>query len=199
MIKNWIKFNESVDSEVSYETLSEIIFYLNNSLLSVSEKLHRKIDTFIEVDLNGDCDELTPITPEEYRQFHLKIEGFIKIIKENPEFISKLNSLYNEVQEMMKGLPKFYELEDFFLDLIDDGWQLTFLLKPNESIDIEVSNDMSDLQISYDDYINLQIECGKKLKRMKSVFSNTCEIIESDYSKRGQKNVALIKFQLSVR
>ena len=198
MIKNWKKFNESSDL-ISYETLSEIIMFRNNSLLSSHQNLHRSIDIFIEKDLDEDCDELTPLTTQQWRNFREKIERLVAIIKNNPELSNTLISLYKEVEEQMKGFPKFYELEDLFLDIMDDGWQINFLVKVNDSLEIEVSNEMSELIINYDDFINLQIECNSKLKRMKSLFPNECEIVYLDYSKQGQKNVGQIKFQLSVK
>ena len=198
MIKNWKKFNESSDL-ISYETLSEIIMFRNNSLLSSHQNLHRSIDIFIEKDLDEDCDELTPLTTQEWRNFREKIERLVAIIKNNPELSNTLISLYKEVEEQMKGFPKFYELEDLFLDIMDDGWQINFLVKVNDSLEIEVSNEMSELTINYDDFINLQMECNSKLKRMKSLFPNDCEIVYLDYSKQGQKNVGQIKFQLSVK
>jgi len=198
MIKNWKKFNESSDL-ISYETLSEIIMFRNNSLLSSHQNLHRSIDIFIEKDLDEDCDDLTPLTTQEWRNFREKIERLVAIIKNNPELSNTLISLYKEVEEQMKGFPKFYELEDLFLDIMDDGWQINFLVKVNDSLEIEVSNEMSELIINYDDFVNLQIECNGKLKRMKSLFPNECEIVYLDYSKQGQKNVGQIKFQLSVK
>lgn len=197
MIKNWKKFNESSDL-ISYETLSEIIMFRNNSLLSSHQNLHRSIDSFIEKDLDEDCDELTPLTTQEWRNFREKIERLVAIIKNNPELSNTLISLYKEVEEQMKGFPKFYELEDLFLDIMDDGWQINFLVKVNDSLEVEISNEMSELTIDYDDFVNLQIECNSKLKRMKSLFPNDCEIVYLDYSKQGRKNVGQIKFQLSV-
>ena len=197
MIKNWKKFNESSDL-ISYETLSEIIMFRNNSHYLKHEKLHRDIDSFIEKDLDEDCDELTPVTTQECRNFREKIESLVPTIKNNPELSNTLISLYKEVEEEMKGFPKFYELEDLFLDITDDGWQISFLVEVNDFLEVEISNEMSELIINYDDFVNLQIECNSKLKRLKSLFPNDCGIVHLDYSKQGQKNVGQIKFQLSV-
>lgn len=196
MIKNWKKFNESNNS-VSYEMLSEIIMFRNNSYLKDNEDLNRRIDLFIDVKLGGDIDDLCPVYIEEHKQFIAKLEELLDKIKQDSDLSNTLISLYKEVEIEMKGFPKFYELEDLFLDFIDSGWIINFTIKPRISFEIQISNEMSELNISYDDYINLQIKSNNIVKRLESHLNVYCEITDSDYGKQGNKNVGSVTFQLT--
>jgi hypothetical protein len=199
MIKNWEKFNESNNS-VSYETLSEVIMFRNNSYMSENAELHKRIDHFVDGELDEDIEDgLVPISLEEHRQFKLKIDELIRKINKDSKLSNTLLSLYSEVESKMKGFPKFYELEDLFLDLIDDGWNIGFMIKPNISFEIEIHNDNSELNISYDDYIDLQIKSNNIVKRLESHFNIDCDITDIDYGKQGTKNVGSITFELTTR
>ncbi len=197
MIKDWKLFLES-NNEVSYETFSEVIIFRNSSHQTDEVKdLFRNIETFINVDLNEDLDELTPVCTEEHRQFKIKIEEIVRRIKNDSKLSSKLLSLYSQVEEAMNGFPKFYELEDLLLDFIDNGWQVLFEVEVGHEIIIEISNEMADLNITYDDYVDLQIKSNSVLKRIKSYFKMNCDILDANYSRQGNKNVGSIKFKLT--
>jgi hypothetical protein len=198
MIKNWKKFNESNNS-VSYETLSEIIMFRNNSYMYENGELNTRIDHFINDELDESIDDLLPISPEEHRQFRLKIDELVRKVNKDSKLSNKLLSLYSEVESKMKGFPKFYELEDLFLDLTDNGWNISFVIKPNISFEIQIGNDNSELNISYDDYIDLQIKSNNIVKRLESHFNVDCDITDIDYGKQGTKNVGSITFELTTR
>ena len=198
MIKNWKKFNESNNS-VSYETLSEIIMFRNNSYMCENRELNTRIDHFINDELDENIDDLVPISPEDHRQFRLKIDELVRKVNKDSKLSNKLLSLYSEVESKMKGFPKFYELEDLFLDLTDNGWNISFVIKPNISFEIQIGNDNSELNISYDDYIDLQIKSNNIVKRLESHFNVDCDITDIDYGKQGTKNVGSITFELTTR
>jgi len=198
MIKNWKNFNESNNS-VSYEMLSEVIMFRNNSLVDNNPKLSKSIDHFVDAELGEDIYDLCPVYVEEHRQFRTKLESLINRIKQDSNLSNTLISLYKEVESEMLGFPKFYELEDLFLDFIDEGWIVNFTIKPKVSFEIEVTNDTSDINISYDDYIDLQIKSNSILKRLESHFNLDCDITDTNYDKQGNKNVGSITFQLTTR
>jgi len=198
MIKNWKNFNESNNS-VSYEMLSEVIMFRNNSLVDNNPKLSKSIDHFVDAELGEDIYDLCPVYVEEHRQFRTKLESLINRIKKDSKLSNTLISLYKEVESEMMGFPKFYELEDLFLDFIDEGWIVNFTIKPKVSFEIEVTNDTSDINISYDDYINFQIKSNSILKRLQSHFNVDCDITDTNYDKQGNKNVGSITFQLTTR
>ena len=198
MIKNWKNFNESNNS-VSYEMLSEVIMFRNNSLVDNNPKLSKSIDHFVDAELGEDIHDLCPVYVEEHRQFRTKLESLINRIKQDSNLSNTLISLYKEVESEMLGFPKFYELEDLFLDFIDEGWIVNFTIKPKVSFEIEVTNDTSDINISYDDYINFQIKSNGILKRLESHFNLDCDITDTNYDKQGNKNVGSITFQLTTR
>ena len=198
MIKNWKKFNESNNS-VSYETLSEIIMFRNNSYMYENGELNTRIDHFINDELDENIDDLVPISPEDHRQFRLKIDELVRKVNKDSKLSNTLLSLYSEVESKMKGFPKFYELEDLFLDLTDNGWNISFVIKPNISFEIQIGNDNSELNISYDDYIDLQIKSNNIVKRLESHFNVDCDITDIDYGKQGTKNVGSITFELTTR
>ena len=195
MIKNWKNFNES-NSSVSYEMLSEVIMFRNNSLVDNNPKLSKSIDHFVDAELGEDIYDLCPVYVEEHRQFRTKLESLINRIKQDSNLSNTLISLYKEVESEMLGFPKFYELEDLFLDFIDEGWIVNFTIKPKVSFEIKLTNDTSDIDISYDDYIDLQIKSNSILKRLESHFNVDCDITDTDYGKQGNKNVGSITFQL---
>lgn len=198
MIKNWKKFNESNNS-VSYEMLSEVIMFRNNSHIDDIPDLNKKIDHFVNDELGEDVDDLCPVYIDEHKQFRTKLEDLINRIKKDSKLSNTLISLYKEVESEMMGFPKFYELEDLFLEFIDEGWIVNFTIKPKMSFEIEVTNDMSDINISYDDYINFQIKSNSILKRLESHFNVDCDITDTNYDKQGNKNVGSITFQLTTR
>jgi len=193
MIKNWKIFLES-KSDISYETLSEVIMFRNFSKMTGNEEIHRKIENFINTDMDEDINDLVPISTEDHRQFRKKIEELVNVIKSNPDFSNTLLQLYSEVEDKMGGFPKFYELEDIFIDFIDGGWGIDFVLDVGKYMEIEVSNEIVDLNITYDDYINLISESNSILRRIKSHFNLDCSILKSSYIKEEYKNEVIIKF-----
>jgi hypothetical protein len=82
MIKNWKKFNESNNS-VSYEMLSEVIMFRNNSHIGDIPGLNKKIDHFVNDELGEDVDDLCPVYIDEHKQFRTKLEDLINRIKKS--------------------------------------------------------------------------------------------------------------------
>ena len=197
MIINWVKFNESNNS-VNYEMLSEVICFRNYSLLDDNEELIREIEYFISLDLNLDIDSLTPITSEEHRVYNLKMQELFNIIKNNTKLSSKLKSIYSKVESKMSGFPKFYEIEDVFLELIDIGWIILFDFRRG-SITVEISNYQSDINITPDDYNDVKNMSKNIAKKIESLFNINCTIVDDDnYYSDDQRNIGIIVFELNL-
>jgi hypothetical protein len=121
------------------------------------------------------------------------------VIKKSPKLIDKLISINSEVESKMMGFPKFYELEDIFLEFIDDGWNISFDVRNNDTFGIEISNCYSELNITMNDYYNLKKSSKNIVQKIKNMFNMNCDIVDYDYYTSGSRNIGTILFELSNR
>jgi len=192
MIKSFKLFLES-NQTVTYEMLSEIIQFRNNSLLSDYKFIHGEVDNLI-IELGGDTDELCPVTTDEYKDFSINVQNLISVVNSNPEFIEKVQKIYQEVESIMEGFPKFYELEDYFLELLDKNFNLQLTFKTN-IFEINISNNFSDVKLDSSSYIELVKTCSSIENRLNSKYD--CEIVDKSFTKQGENNIVDITFELT--
>lgn len=172
VIKSWHKYNESSE-QLTREMIVDVIYYRNFTLLSFDENLSRDIDIFINKDLQDFIDfsseDTTFINREEYRQAQEQIDRIYQILNKNPQLKEKLISLYNRVKKHL-GKVGFSDYEDFLIEYLDDGYEIDFLFKPHECMEIEIKKVISDIS----DHVKLIQRAESTTKRIAKV----CDIPE---------------------
>jgi hypothetical protein len=192
MIKSFKLFLESKQS-ITYEMLSEIIQFRNNSLLNSYRTIHNKVDNLIEL-LGEDLDSLCTVTSSDYKKFLVDVENLVTVVNSDPQFVEQVQEIYTEVESILDGFPKFYELEDYFLELLDDGFNIQFTFT-RSSFEILVSNGMSDVKLDYESYGELLKTCDGIQKRLNSRYD--CDIIDASFTRQGDRKVADVTFELT--
>lgn len=167
IIKSWYKYNESSE-ELTREMIVDVIYYRNFTLLSFDEKLSRDIDVFINQDLDEFIDfsseDTTFINNEEYKQAQEQIDEIYQIAIKNPQIKEKLTSLYNQVKNHL-GKIGFSDYEEFMIEYLDDGYEIDFLFKPRECMEIEIKKVIDDIS----EHIKLIQRAESTTKRISKV------------------------------
>ena len=190
MIKSWYKYNESLQ-ELTREMVVDVIYYRNFTLLSFDEKLSHDIDSFINRDLEPYIDfsseDTTFINRQEYRQAQEQIDQIYQVVLENPQIKEKLISIYNRIKKYLNKT-SFSDYEDFFIEYIDQGYDIEFLFKPHDCMEIELKKVVSDIT----DHINLLGSVSSTVKRIAKIYGFPDGIVyisESDYSDDGGSHI----------
>lgn len=147
VIKSWYKYNESSE-QLTREMIVDVIYYRNFTLLSFDEKLSRDIDVFIDQELSDFIDfsseDTTFINRVEYRQAQEQIDEIYQIATKNPQIKEKLISLYDQVKKHL-GKIGFSDYEEFLIEYLDDGFEIEFLFKPHDCMEIEIKKVIDDI------------------------------------------------------
>jgi hypothetical protein len=147
VIKSWYKYNESSE-QLTREMIVDVIYYRNFTLLSFDEKLSRDIDVFIDQELSDFIDfsseDTTFINRVEYRQAQEQIDEIYQIAIKNPQIKEKLISLYDQVKKHL-GKIGFSDYEEFLIEYLDDGFEIEFLFKPHDCMEIEIKKVIDDI------------------------------------------------------
>ena len=189
-------FENFQDIESIYDKLSEILYFRNNTHIEFDRKLMNDINYFIMIQLDRDYD-LNPITRDEYIEFRKALLLLESDIENDVKLFEKLSLLYDRVRERMKGFPKFYEIEDILLEIIEDyscfAWYEFKVghAHPKPSLIVDVTKG----GLNVTDYNIILMKCRKLIPRIESLCDNNVEIIETEYDKR-ESNV---KIELTIK
>lgn len=196
MIKSWYKYNEYFQ-ELTREMIVDIIYYRNFTLLSYDEKLSRDIDSLIDYDLeeyiNFSSEDTTFINRKEYREAQDQIDQIYKISLDHSEIKEKLISIYSRVKQHM-GKIGFSDYEEVFMEYIDGGYDIEFLLKPSDCMEVEIKK-ISNIS----EHISLLNSIQTTIKRIIKIYNlpnSSVYIKEAEFSKDGLHNESHVKIIL---
>ena len=117
MIKGWTRFNES-PGDFSYEMAQEIIYYFSEN--SVPSKDIEKM-FWEHPELKGDSDDFVSYESgrEDYENMIKKLIGLANT--KSLTFKDDMINLYHKIREQRSAFPEICEIEDMFLDLIENS------------------------------------------------------------------------------
>jgi hypothetical protein len=136
MIKDWKKFNESSNTNVLTEDMLKDIIIFRQYTLSSSKRIS---DIWKKIDSNEVTKEMmikydddmwsyaeTGMGSEYFTNLNKLSSETFKQIKEQEDIKKDLKTIWLSIKEFMGGIPTFSEIEDYLVDIIDDGWELDF-------------------------------------------------------------------------
>ena len=176
MIKGWTRFNES-SGNFTYEMAQEIIYYFSEN--SVPSKDIEKM-FWEHPELEGDSDDFVSYESgrEDYENMIKKLIGLTNT--KSLTFKDDMINLYHKIREQRSAFPEICEIEDMFLDLIENSG-FNFLVDTKDySYQIRLNKDNCSLSefIKYCQYLDRLI---KELESptIKPILSN-CDRQDSD-------------------
>lgn len=161
MIKKWTKFNESTSEIFTEEMAQEILYFFSEDSI---------VPKSIETDFNRIYKDYQLNQIVFYETSNDEMKEFIKYLfdksKEDENLKRELIELYYKIREKMKIFPKVCEIEDVYLNIIED-LNYKFYLSVNsgrKSIKIKLLKWSS---ISLDDFIQTCKIINGTLMRLK--------------------------------
>jgi hypothetical protein len=116
MIKGWNTFNESVDGRFTEEMAMEIVYYFSES--SEPSKSIEKV--FLSSPESENLFYFYDSGYDEYKDATQKL--YSEANKGSLEFRDNMIQVYNMIRDERSAFPTVVEIEDMFLDIIDDGY-----------------------------------------------------------------------------
>jgi hypothetical protein len=156
MIKGWMRFNES-SGNFTYEMAQEIIFYFSENS-SPSKDIEKMF--WEHPEMGGDADSFVAYEsgPEDYEIMIKKLIGLVNT--KSLTFKDDMINLYHKIREERSAFPEICEIEDIFLDLIEQS-RFDFLVDTKDHYyNIKLNKDNCSLSefIQYCQYLNNSIK-----------------------------------------
>jgi len=155
MIKGWMRFNESVYGRFTEEMAMEIVYYFSES--SEPSKSIEKV--FLSSPEAENLFHFYDSGYDEYKEATQKL--YSEANKGSLEFRDNMIQVYNMIRDERSVFPTVAEIEDMFLDLIDDGY--SFIVYSSR---YEYKIKM----YKYDDTLDSFLKCtkflGERVKRL---------------------------------
>lgn len=153
-IKPYQLFESS--SRLTREMAQEIIYYFGENSYPIKDAQDIFYGLF--------SDEFFEFYETSYSEMNEFVDKLLKLSKER-NITDDLVELYYVIRNERKDFPEVYQIEDIFLNIIDDGFSFNVSSKKNE-LTIILSKDVIDLT-NYIKYINQISNCLKKLENPK--------------------------------
>lgn len=179
MIKSWNKYVNESSSTVNKDIIQELIFFIeaqdhndkSDSLDKLSNNLLDMLATnyyeFIyEIFYDPDYDEIIKLVNDIYNS-----------CLSNPELYKSILEHYNIIRKATSKYPELIEIEDYFLEFIDDGYIMWFRIC-EEYLDVTFRSRHWDKSVKLDEFIKLY---SKVLSSMNRISKGNKEIRKYEY------------------
>jgi len=194
MIKGWIRFNESVDGRFTEEMSMEIVYYFSED----SKPTNSISDLFFNNPETENLFNFYESGYDEYKAATQKLYG--EVNKGSLEFRDIMFQVYTMIREERSAFPTVAEIEDMFLDLIDDGYSFIVYSSQYEyKIKIYKYDD------SIENFVKYTTSIGGRVKRLnvsplKSTLSKA-ERLNGFYNKleAGKDRYEMNEFEVVIR
>jgi len=155
MIKGWVRFNESVDGRFTEEMAMEIVYYFSED--SKPSKSIEKL--FFDNPETNNLFYFYESGYDEYKAATKKLYGVVN--SGSSELKEKIFQVYKMIREERSVFPEIAEIEDMFLDLIDDEYSFIVYSSQYEyKIKMYKDNDTLDNFVKYTKFL------GERIKRL---------------------------------
>ena len=194
MLKRWDTFNESVSGRFTEEMAMEIVYYFSES--SEPSKSIEKV--FLSSPESENLFYFYDSGYDEYKGATQKL--YSEANKGSLEFRDNMIQVYNMIREERSAFPTVAEIEDMFLDLIDDGYSFIVYSSQYEyKIKIYKYDD------SIENFVKYTTSIGGRVKRLnvsplKSTLSKA-ERLNGFYNKleAGKDRYEMNEFEVVIR
>lgn len=192
MLKKWEKFNES---ELANEFANRFAKGGTEStnLVDFTEDMAQEIIYYFSEDSNPSSDiemsfyDLLGDDSDDFSQHDFEYNDYLKLIKKlmqlsnsrGSDFLKSLIVIYNRIRSARSNFPKICDIEDIFLELVDDGFGFkVFTTTFNYYIKLHKSN------VGIDDYIKFCKIVNDRCERISFTKSRT-KMISSEFNEYG--------------
>lgn len=194
MIKGWQTFNESTGGRFTEEMAMEIVYYFSED--SKPSKSIEKL--FFDNPETENLFNFYESGYDEYKAATQKLYG--EVNRGSLEFRDSMFQVYNMIREERSAFPIIGEIEDNFIDLIDDGYSFIVYSSQYEyKIKIDKYDD------TLDNFLKYTKSLGERVKRLnvnplKSTLSKA-ERLNGFYNKleAGKDRYELNEFEVVMR
>jgi len=155
MIKGWNTFNESVDGRFTEEMAMEIVYYFSED----SKPTNSISDLFFN---NSETENLFNFYESGYDEYKAATQKLYGVVNSgSPELKEKIFQVYKMIREERSVFPEIAEIEDIFLDIIDDGYSFIVYSSQYEyKIKMYKDND------TLDSFVKYTKSLGERVKRL---------------------------------
>jgi len=157
MLKRWDTFNESVSGRFTEEMAMEIVYYFSES--SEPSKSIEKV--FLSSPEAENLFHFYDSGYDEYKEATQKL--YSESNKGSLEFRDNMIQVYNMIREERSAFPTVAEIEDIFLDMIDEGY--SFVIHSNQ-YQYKIKIQSSDSDATIDDFIKYTKSLSERVKRL---------------------------------
>jgi hypothetical protein len=155
MIKGWKKFNENTGGRFTEEMAMEIVYYFSED----SKPTNSISDLFFNNPETENLFNFYESGYDEYKAATQKLYG--EVNKGSLEFRDNMSQVYSMIREERSAFPTIAEIEDIFLDIIDDDYSFIVYTSSYEyKIKIYKYDD------TLDSFVKYTKSLGEKVKRL---------------------------------
>ena len=194
MLKRWDTFNESVDGRFTEEMAMEIVYYFSED----SKPTNSISDLFFN---NPETENLFNFYESGYDEYKTATQKLYGVVNRGSlDFRDSMFQVYTMIREERSAFPTVVEIEDMFLDLIDDGYSFIVYSSQYEyKIKIYKYDD------TIDSFVKYTKSLGDRVKRLnvsplKSTLSKA-ERLNGFYNKleAGKDRYEMNEFEVVIR
>jgi hypothetical protein len=194
MLKRWDTFNESVDGRFTEEMAMEIVYYFSED----SKPTNSISDLFFN---NPETENLFNFYESGYDEYKTATQKLYGVVNRGSlDFRDSMFQVYTMIREERSAFPTVVEIEDMFLDLIDDGYSFIVYSSQYEyKIKIYKYDD------SIENFVKYTTSIGGRVKRLnvstlKSTLSKA-ERLNGFYNKleAGKDRYEMNEFEVVIR
>lgn len=200
MIKRWIKFNESSET-FTEEMAQEIIYYFSEDSKPTKEIVFKFLENdIIQNEFNFSIYETS------YEEMKVYVKDLISLVQNGPVgFKDEMIEIYNQIRQERKDFPEVYEIEDIYLDLIENEDFKFYLSSGMEYGEIKRPTYVIKLnkdRCEFNDYVKYCNSINNSLQRLKSpnyniVLSN-CELSQGIRYDKSKYSDCYFKIELII-
>jgi len=194
MLKRWDTFNESVDGRFTEEMAMEIVYYFSED----SKPTKSISDLFFNNPETENLFNFYDSGYDEYKEATQKLYG--EVNKGSLEFRDSMLQVYGMIREERSAFPTVAEIEDIFLDIIDDDY--SFIVYTNS---YEYKIKIYKYDDTLDNFVKYTKSLGERVKRLnvsplKSTLSKA-ERLNGFYNKleAGKDRYEMNEFEVVIR
>ena len=194
MLKRWDTFNESVDGRFTEEMAMEIVYYFSED----SKPTKSISDLFFNNPETENLFNFYESGYDEYKAATQKLYG--EVNRGSLDFRDSMLQVYGMIREERSAFPTVAEIEDTFLDIIDDDY--SFIVYTNS---YEYKIKIYKYDDTLDNFVKYTKSLGERVKRLnvsplKSTLSKA-ERLNGFYNKleAGKDRYEMNEFEVVIR
>lgn len=162
MIKSWNKFFEANEGEFTEEMAQEILYTFGED--SKGYRNDPQLQDFLRSEEVWNGIVFFETGYDEMKEF---TKNLLRNAEVNPEVKSECIRVYNYIRKQNEIFPEVYQIEDYYLSLIEK-YDFDFLLDVDMGSNYEIRLSKWHGNYSINDFVNMCQEVERSLKRLES-------------------------------